>query len=510
MNSSETRIHILVSIAVLLTCTVLFSITPQYVLDEIAEGRARSALKAADSLVKVNPSDPYSAYVHALALYEEGMYKEAADAAERSADRLAVIDPSNRKEVISVHDYLRDSWKLLREFKKVEGRSFSLSYYNPKDSILAFEVFRVLDSAKVIIGRDLGYIPEDTVRVEIYPDKASFISVSTLTEDEVKRTGTIALCKFNRIMIISPRALLRGYKWRETLCHEYVHFVLHRMAGTRLPLWIHEAIARFEEVRFDGRTGGNLSQSEKGLLSRAVRNNSLITFARMYPSMAKLKNATETGTAFAEVHLAMKLLHEKCGYPCVRTLIKTAISGGNTDSLISERYLFDFIKSMPVSATSFADTSGPVFTEDGESEAGENSYQKWVRLADKLLKEKRSVAAIKELERASVVAGGASSWVFTQMAVLYSDNGENEKALSALNKAIDLFPDDCNAYFRRARLNQKLGHVSAAADDARRALEINPFHGEARELLLEALDPEVNREEYRREMRNGSYLYKLK
>jgi len=504
----------------LLFLSSLIYSSPELVLNEIAEGEPARALHIADSIIRANPSDPFAAYVHAMALYENGKYDLAVKEAERAADGIPSVNTSDRKELIAVRDYLRESYEILREFKSVDGRYFKFFYHNPKDSILAYEVFKVLDSSRAALGRDLGYLPEDTIRIEVYPDKASFIRVSTLTEDEVKRTGTIALCKFNRMLFISPRAVLRGYKWRETLCHEYTHFVLHRMAGTRLPLWIHEAVAHFQEVRFDGRAGGVLSTTEKGLLQKAIKTNTLISFAKMHPSMAKLKNSTETGTAFAEVLVALKIVHDKGGYKAVRNLINTAASNKNIDSfLVSltgakngfEQYLFDYIKTLPLQEVQNVNPEVPAFVEDGENEKDENSYYRWVRLADKLIKEKRTGAAIKELERAAIVAGGASSWVLTQVAHLYSENGENEKAFSSLNKAIDLYPDDCNAYFKRALLFQKNGKALMAAKDARSALQINPFHHHARELLIELLEETASSsEELKREKKNTAYLYRYK
>ena len=41
--------------------------------------------------------------------------------------------------------------------------------------------------------------------------------MSTLTEKEIETTGTIALCKYGKLMIVTPRATVFGYPWMDTL-----------------------------------------------------------------------------------------------------------------------------------------------------------------------------------------------------------------------------------------------------------------------------------------------------
>ncbi|SVC79051.1 uncharacterized protein METZ01_LOCUS331905, partial [marine metagenome] len=34
--------------------------------------------------------------------------------------------------------------------------------------------------------------------------------------EDIATSGTVALCKYNRIMIISPGSLVRGYNWMDS------------------------------------------------------------------------------------------------------------------------------------------------------------------------------------------------------------------------------------------------------------------------------------------------------
>ena len=49
-------------------------------------------------------------------------------------------------------------------------------------------------------------------------------------------------------MAVTPRALLRGYPWRDTLAHEYVHLVISRLSHNRVPVWLHEGLAEHVQM----------------------------------------------------------------------------------------------------------------------------------------------------------------------------------------------------------------------------------------------------------------------
>ena len=64
-------------------------------------------------------------------------------------------------------------------------------------------------------------------------------------------SGTIAICKYNKLMFTSPKAMLRGYEWLDTLSHEYVHFVISVISNL-LPGRFAEIVARAAAGDFAG------------------------------------------------------------------------------------------------------------------------------------------------------------------------------------------------------------------------------------------------------------------
>jgi tetratricopeptide (TPR) repeat protein len=455
------------------------------------EGQAERADSACAVLALSDPANPYFAYLRSRTLYETGDYPGALAHAVKSLDNLPAVEAAIRDQILSNREYLQVAVPILERRKSLEGRHFIFSYINPKDSLLAGELFAVLDSAYEVLGKDLGLRPEDKVRVEAYPDRAAFIAVSTLTEDEVKRTGTIALCKFNRLLFVSPRALLHGYEWKSTLCHEYTHLLIQRTSGGRLPLWMHEAVARFEEQRFRGRPGGEMTLLEKDLLYRAVKNNTLVPLARMHPSLAKLKDEEESGTAYAEVLLAMEMIFAQGGYAGLQSLLKTCREGGDLDSALGgmenfEKRLFDYIRGKNFAPVEGISVVGRDFAEDSLQDDSFR-FRKYVRLAEMLLEKRRTQAAIREMERADQTGKRSSPWIQNQIGLMLEKNGQSGKAREAYDRSILLFPEYCNGYFNRAKNFQAQGDVPAALKDLEAALDINPFHLPARELYAELL-----------------------
>ena len=99
--------------------------------------------------------------------------------------------------------------------------------FSPRDRIMMKYLEKVLSKINKSMEKYFGEVAEDVV-LEIYPDRESFIKASLLTEEELERSGTVAISKFNRLMILSPRLLPYGYDWQDTVCHEYIHRIIDR------------------------------------------------------------------------------------------------------------------------------------------------------------------------------------------------------------------------------------------------------------------------------------------
>ena len=100
-----------------------------------------------------------------------------------------------------------------------------------------------------------------------------------MTEKDVRTTGVVALSKWSRLLMVSPRSLSGGHDWEDTIAHEYIHLVVSHHTRDRAPVWLQEAIAKYLDNRWrDGSDGFHLDPYSEGLLADAVKTGNLVTF----------------------------------------------------------------------------------------------------------------------------------------------------------------------------------------------------------------------------------------
>jgi tetratricopeptide (TPR) repeat protein len=280
---------------------------------------ARRELEAAE---KVAPKDVEPVrYFRGRILFEEGRYADAV----KELDAAGVRDkPSSWLRLV------KDTAHITEKYEKQESEHFIFTYPPGKDAVLAPWALDAIESMAKAMENDLGFMPKQKVRIEIVSNARELSQVSTLTKEQIKTTGTIAICKFNKLMVTSPKALLHGYDWLDTVAHEYVHYAVSNVSRNTVPIWLHEGLAKYLESRWRGPYGGAMTPSTLALLGNRVRKNDLVPFEKMHPSMALLPTAEDAATAFAEVYFAIDLLYSREGAKGLRELL-TQMAAGQSD-----------------------------------------------------------------------------------------------------------------------------------------------------------------------------------
>lgn len=216
------------------------------------------------------------------------------------------------------------------------GGHFLIRYAPGPDATIAGLAGEVLDRAWEAIGDDLGLRPSDPIRVELLSAPADLAKLSPLSETDIETTGTIALSKYNKLMVVSPRATIFGYPWMDTLAHEYTHLVVSRIAHDAVPVWLQEGLARLEQTRWHRPPALQLSSTEQALLTAALRKGRLITFDEMHPSMAKLPSQEAAALAYAEVYTLVGWMQAKIGYRGIREALTAQRDGKSARRAVAE------------------------------------------------------------------------------------------------------------------------------------------------------------------------------
>ena len=479
----------------------------------VQEWRYEEARQLTAELKKNAPDAPETRFLLAQMAFLDGRYLEAK---QILAD---LDDPSVRAVVDDLRPLVNATFETVKGHERRESEHFVVDFPPGKDEVLVDLALEALEAAYREIGNDLGYRPPEKVRVEILARTTDLARVSTLTEKEIETSGTIALCKYGKLMVVSPRATLFGYPWLDTVAHEYTHYVVSRATGDRVPIWLHEGIAKFEESRWRAPAPAPLGRSHEGYLARALRKGRLITFEEMHPSMAKLPSQEAAATAFAEVHSLIAWLYGQVGYAGIRDILKRTKEGKSERRAVSEVMaktwqdveadwkkhlrglkLVDDLKSKRAGKIKFK--KGAEGEENlGLEEVKEERARKHARLGGLLRARGRHAAAALEYERALAITGPDDAFVAGKLARTYLELGEAKKAIAVAEPLAA--KDDEDAY-PRATLGAawlKLGEAAKAEQHLLAAVRISPFDPAVRCGLAEVYTSQNRADKADREQR---------
>jgi len=435
-------------------------------LDAWRFGEADTALEA---LRKAAPNAPEVAYLDGYNRFMRGEYDAAAQALATAAQA-----QNASPDVKMLAELAKEARDAVKEHKE-ERSAHVVIRYPPEDAVLVPYARDTLEAAYQALHDDLGFDAELPIRVEFYRSPSDLAAVSSLSQAEVARTGTIALCKWARLMVTTPRALAYGYPWLDSINHELVHYAVSTLTADRAPVWLQEGLAKFLERRWREPAGSRIPPAMEHLLAKALHSGKLIPFDAMHPSMAKLPSAEDATLAFAEVANAIAYLHQKGGMAALRDAIKRVAAGEDARAAVAaaadgswadfERGWRAFMaaqhyKTFPAIdiPTTHIRKAGVIASgrKPSEEDALSNTLKgsapfRHLRLGNMLLKRDRPRAAVAEYEKGAkaIAAGGratrgdpSAAWVFpVKLGRTYLALGEPERALKALAPIQTLYPD---------------------------------------------------------------------
>ncbi len=492
-----------------------FAREAETLLDEwrFTAGRARVA-----ELVRVAPSAPQALYLQGYEHFLEGDYADAVHALEGA---LTAGPPAamavNARELLALAKAARDAIDGHRE----ERSGHFIIRAPAVDAVLLPYARDALEASYRALHDDLGFDSELPVRVEFYRSPSDLAAVSSLSQAEVARTGTIALCKWGRLMVTSPRALATGYPWLDTINHEFVHYAVSQLTHDRAPVWLQEGLAKFLERRWREPAGGRIPPAMEHLLAKALRTGKLITFEAMHPSMAKLPSAEDATLAFAEVANAVAYLHAQAGMPGLRAALTRVADGADAREavaaaagvtwpefergwrafMVAQKYQTFAAIDLPTThvrkANAIASQRKPTEDESLSASTKMAEPMRFLRLGNMLLRHSRPRAAVVEFEKGAKAASGgkkggggdaaAAAWLFpVKLGRTYLLLGEPDRALKAVEAVKAIYPDLPWPHVIAGTAYLAKGALPEAISSAREAIANNPFDPEAHCTLAEA------------------------
>ncbi|MFI5305865.1 MAG: peptidase MA family metallohydrolase [Polyangiales bacterium] len=455
--------------------------------DAISELRLDEAQHLLEQLALAQANAPEVLFEQGRLRFYLGDYAGAVALADRA---LPGANAQQRKGWQSMRDLMAATLDVTQGFeRKVSGDGRYVVRFPPgKDAVLADYALEVLGRADHALQRTFGVSLPGPLRVEIYASPQTLAQVSALTVEQIETTGTVALSKWNRLMVTSPKALVRGYPWADTITHELVHLVVSRATGDRAPVWLQEGTAKLFERSWRERDPGmELDPGGRALLADATAKGKLLTFEQMHPSIAMLPSEDDAALAFAQVATFMQRYVERYGLDKLREAFVSIKNGMDAREALSKAAAVPFAKlesewraSLPTKSDGpllhrlkrrFRRGDGP---SDESAEVTESEARRLLRIGDLLWDRGRASAAAKEYEKAHH-ADGLDPIVAARFGRAALQAGNAQAAAEALTPQVRSYPshEPSQALLGAARL--QLGERQAARDALSEAIWLNPF-----------------------------------
>jgi hypothetical protein len=217
-----------------------------------------------------------------------------------------------------------------------EARHIEIRWQDEHDRALAPFLFDTVGKARDALTRDLGVDWPLPTRIVVVRDLLSLSAMTGLPYKSAQTTGTVAVAKWGRVTLLSPRASLHGYSWRDTVAHELTHLAVTRASRDRAPLWLQEGIAKREETRWRDPGPFDDRPPADAVVQRGIELGLALPLDKLGPSIAMLPSADAAMVAFAEVTSFVRFYAQNAGdeaLPKLLAELRNSNSNGNgTDS----------------------------------------------------------------------------------------------------------------------------------------------------------------------------------
>lgn len=452
-----------------------------------------AARQLVDPILQANPGDRAAQTVGGMVRFYEQRYAEAIELLEKGGYPTGAVD---------FLALARASREVTKDHRRFEGEHFVASVPPGKDEVLVPYLLDALEAQRRALEEDLGWAAPGKVKIEVLEDPRQLARMSTLTEEEIKTSGTIALCKFDKLMIVSPKALVKGYEWLDTAAHEYTHYVVTARTRNRAPVWLQEGLAKHSEARWRG-ARGELPSWAAAQLRRAVAKDQLVTFEQMHPSLAKLPSQEAAALAFTEVMLAVEQLEAKGGLPALRRVLEQVAHGADALSAVAQalgttprgfvaewkRYLASRPLPEPGGEAEKLRFKGDARHGGAHpewSEVPDERARGHARLGEIFRERGRWAAARVEYGKALARVGKGIAPLSAKYALAAMMSGEDAEAESALSEALRRRPHYPALHVYLARLELKRKDWARAERHLRSANAVDPFDPEIHASLAAA------------------------
>ena len=373
-------------------------------------------------------------------------------------------------------------------------RGIEVRWQDEHDRALAPLLFDTVARARDMLTRDLGVDWPTPTRVVVVRDLLSLSAMTGLPYKSAQTTGTVAVAKWGRVTLLSPRASRHGYSWRDTVAHELTHLAVTRASNDRAPLWLQEGVAKREEVRWRDPGPFDDRPPADAIVEHGRQRGLGFPLDKLGPSIAMLPSADAATVAFAEVTSFVHFFVETQGDLGLSRLLARLKEGKGADEAlvaVSGTDLKGWDAKWRAHLTSQPSEPLPALWEPGRDR---QDLEKWSdvrdrsRLAELLLARGHASEALKELDHIGdtgtrLAADPSVRWLRARALEEAGRRADGEGLVSDPLRVVSSYGP---WWALRGRWERMAGDEAAAGQSFGEAVANNPFDAEA---ACESIDP---------------------
>lgn len=288
--------------------------------DQDRATRARNATiemdypSAHSILDNADPSDSALAIEKAHLFIYEGNCDEAVAI-------LARPDLVNRPESQQLADVARGCARSMAGTLTVEEQGVRVRLQDDDDRALMPLLVDTALRARSMLAKELGVELPLPVRVDLVRDQFALAAMTGLPEQAARTTGTVAVAKWGRVTMLSPRATSGNYAWLDTLVHEMTHLALSRGTRDKAPLWLQEGVAKRQQTRWREAEPLDDFPPDDAVARIGMERGLGVELDRIGPSIAMLPSAERASVAYAEVASFIRYWAREAGEEALPQLV---------------------------------------------------------------------------------------------------------------------------------------------------------------------------------------------
>ena len=398
-------------------------------------------------------------------------------------------------------DELSKTAEALQSFSVYETENFSFRFQEGPDKVMLQFLPEILEQVYAKYSTLFHYVRDKKIIVELMPDHHLFSYASALSRSQIETTGTIALCVENRLVVLTPRRVAQGYYWPDVIAHEFVHYILTKLSGDNVPLWMQEGVAKYFETRWERDDVNPLDPALESSLAKAIKADSLITVEQMMPSFAALPTAELARQAYAQTTSMIDYLADLKTEDVVQRIVVGLRDDENMDHVMLatiDRDFADFerdwrawIKTQAYREHAhIADMGVDLLDSDQPRESLEaieeidKEQKKHIRLGDLLLERNRFTAALKQYKKTIEKEGPPSRQIVLRMLQCHGSLTQHQEIVDLIESAIFNLENDPTMLLYKAKAYLGMENAATAEQLLERIIRINPFNPEVFQLMI--------------------------